>query len=155
MTVGFIRRDNVGVGREDKFEKAAHYTSESGHRLVYEVARRVEEPGRCIGRIEWGSLDGHMIWSPPTEFRFPGGEVPRFARIEEKPRTGSREPGAENRVFSESWLHDSRQSYSRRRTCAEAIGRIPYERFPQKPGFPEVLRARAAFLRCDRGDAAL
>gem|GEM_PF-4066895 len=99
MTVGFIRRDNVGVGREDKFEKAAHYTSESGHRLVYEVARRVEEPGRCIGRIEWGSLDGHMIWSPPTEFRFPGGgrrsasfRPNRGKAANWEPRTGSREP---------------------------------------------------------------
>lgn len=41
------------------YERAAVHLVASPHCLSYELSRGVEEPERCIVRIEWDSIAGH------------------------------------------------------------------------------------------------
>lgn len=62
MIIEYIRyempRDSV-VGFIEAYEGAAFHLQTSPNCLAFELSLGVEEPGRCIVRIEWDSVEGH------------------------------------------------------------------------------------------------
>ena len=62
MVIEYIRYE-VAEDRRADFEsayaEAAKVLDDSEHCLSYVVSRGVEEPGRFVVRIEWGSVEGH------------------------------------------------------------------------------------------------
>jgi quinol monooxygenase YgiN len=64
MVIEYIRYD-VPPGRSEAFagayRDAGKLLDADPHCLAYEVARGVEEPEHWVVRIEWDSLDGHLL----------------------------------------------------------------------------------------------
>jgi len=70
---------------EQDYAEAAHSLDASAHCLGYELACCLDEPGSCILRIEWDSVEGHMQgFRGSAEFRaFFAAIKPYVDRIEE------------------------------------------------------------------------
>jgi quinol monooxygenase YgiN len=62
MIIEYIRyempRDSV-KGFIEAYARAASHLQASPNCLTFELSQGVEEPGRCIVRIEWDSVEGH------------------------------------------------------------------------------------------------
>lgn len=63
MVVEYIRYKlkHAPDGFEAAYQEAARYLDESPHCLGYQLARCVEEPDRYVLRIDWDSVDGHLM----------------------------------------------------------------------------------------------